>query len=451
MRIHQFSPAHTTAGRITAWQPCPDSEKAYAATTFDVREPSINQSAHLAGVAPSDDAAPWIGFSCRLDDATPQSVSTALARYLDRHESLRSGFVRMTDGGLARRTLPPGVVRFAPVDLDESSSAATAFEVARAHLARSTQRFSWPAAAFVTIDDGTSTTLIAAFDHCTFDGYSAYLSVAELVDLHADSPRAASYVDFGVTERAGCERDDLGPGLDVWRAALDDERRLPALPSATGVARGAEHPHTVVSHPIASRAESRDFIASLKAGGTPVGVGFIALLVHAVMLQESSTRLTAMMSTHNRATPELARAIGWFAGVVPMTVDAPPGADLADVTRATATAWHRSTPGGAVPLPVAAQRLDADLQPSFVLSYINGTRCPGADDWERSRANVLLGPVAPGAQVHAWISCLPDGTYLEIRHPDTPQCGAWVDRLALSMRAEMLTAAPSALPATRGA
>ncbi|AKU16174.1 condensation domain-containing protein [Luteipulveratus mongoliensis] len=459
MRIFQFDREHVGAGRIVAWRPCEQTHRSYAATTLDPRPPTFNQRAHLhrakqvGTTRPHDEQpAPWIGFSCRLGNATEDSVASMLARYVDRHESLRSGFVTRDGGRLVRRTLPAGIVTFEPQVLAEYADADSAHDVAAAHLAAETHPLAWPSAAFVTVDGAEGTTLLAAFDHGTFDGYSAYLSVAELADLHRQAPpQVGSYVDFAVTEQELCTTGDVESGLERWSAALDEHRRLPALPSASGVRRGARHRHTVESHLIASPTETNHFIGHLRAAQTPVGVGFIALLVHALMLEEGSSRLTALMSTHNRATPALASAVGWFAGVAPMTVNAPKHADLAEVTQATAEAWDASQPAADVPLPLAAELLDAELEPSLVLSYINGRRCPGWEGWADSEAQVLLGPVAPGAQVHAWISCLPHGTYLEIRYPQTPRCTSWVHRLALSMRDELLDASTAFLPDAQGA
>ncbi|AKU14906.1 hypothetical protein VV02_01885 [Luteipulveratus mongoliensis] len=357
---------------------------------------------------------------------------------------------------MERRTLPEGHVDLVPHVLAERADATTAADVVTEHLAHWTAPLRWPSHAFVTIENLHGTTLIAAFDHGVFDGYSAYLSAAEILRSYAEPESllesVASAVDVAEHERASeREGEAVSAGLDTWSQALDENRCLPALPVGSRVARDDRHPHRLVSIPIATAEQTSRFVAHLRALDASIGLGFIASLVAAILATGGGTRLDALMSVHNRDRPQLDTAVGWFAGVVPVSIQTDRSTYLLDVIDATQQAWDRAQPATRVPRHVAARELAADLRPALVLSYIHGRRCAGWERWAESDATVLFGPVDDSAEMHVWVSVVPGGTYLEVRYPDTPSCHRWVEQVADTMRSGLLDTANTFLPQSQGA
>lgn len=391
-------------------------------------------------------------MSCRLEDARPGSVAAALASLFDRHESLRCDYVPGTCGEpFERRLLPPGVVEFEAVPLGRHDTAEAAHEALVGHLAVTANPVSWPFSGFVTIADEEDVTLFAAFDHVTFDGYSMYSAADEIPRLHrvfaaGDAPDPELSLTGSHLDHAAAERDFTAsltaadPRLAAWRGLLDSSGRVPGLPTASGVRRGDRLSHEMVSLPIASPDEAEQFTELCRSWGVSSALSYVALLLRAIAAHEASgpSTVAAMMSTHGRSPAHLG-ALGWFAGVAPLALVVDPAADLRSTILETAAAWQRSAPSGRIPLSVVGDLLDTSVEPGLVVSYMDSKRVPGWREWARTRARGFLGPVPRSDQMHAWINCLPSGTYLEARHPETPQCARWVATLAVTMRSTLLS------------
>lgn len=450
-------------GEVRAWVPTAASRAALESCPVDPRPLTHDQLGHLSGAVgrtQGDPAeAPWIGASCVLADAGPGSVAAALASLFDRHESLRCDYVPGQvglpsgvpgqDEPFRRRLLPPLVVEFEEVPLGVHDDASAVHAVIMDWFAAHAGPAAWPHSAFVTLESGDEVTLFAAFDHVTFDGFSMYTFAAEIPLLHrvfaaGDAPDPALALSGSHLEHARDEREFTRsltvqePRLRPWRELLDDRGRVPGLPSASGVRRGDQVPHAMVSLPVSAAEESEAFRALCESWGVSYGLGFIALLLRAIAVQEgpAPTTVRTMMSTHGRSRPYRG-SMGWFAGVAPLTVDVDPSADLRDSVMAVRSAWTDSAPSGRIPLGVVGDLLGTRVEPGLVVSFMDSRYCPGWSEWASTQARGYLGHVPPSDQAHAWINCLPTGTFLEARHPDTRECASWVSTLAVLMRSSL--------------
>ena len=433
---------------------------------MDPRPLTHDQLGHLSGSAgrPQGDPAdaPWIGASLRLEHARPATVAAALASLFDRHESLRCDYVPGQvglpsgepggDEAFRRRVLPAGVAEFEEVPLGLHDTAAAVHEVVMHWFADHAGPAAWPHSAFVTVESEDEVTLFAGFDHVTFDGFSMYTFAAEIPLLHrvfaaGDAPDPALALSGTHLDHARDEREFTRsltaqePRLAPWRELLDDRGEVPGLPSASGVRRGDRVTHDMVSLPVAAAEEAEAFRTLCESWGIGYGLGFIALLLRAIAVQEGPgpTTIKTMMSTHGRFRPYRG-SIGWFAGVAPLTVDIDPAEDLRDSAMAVRSAWTDSAPSGRIPLGVVGDLLGARVEPGLVVSFMDSRYCPGWAEWGSTGARGFLGHVPPSDQAHAWINCLPTGTFLEARHPDIPECASWVSTLAVSMRASLQSA-----------
>jgi len=147
-----------------------------------------------------------------------------------------------------------------------------------------------------------------------------------------------------------------------------------------------------------------------------------------------------MMSTHNRNRPEWHEAIGWFSGIVPLTVDTGRDLPLVEVVKRTAQAWRFSRTAETIPLPLANELLGTTMRPAAVVSFLDSRHCPGRDDWAEMDSTVFLGEVEPSDEMHLWVNSMPFGTELVHRAPDTPPCIEWLDRVMNRMRQQMVEA-----------
>lgn len=456
MRLSHLGVGDVRPGEVTAWVPTATSRMAFESCLRDPRPLTHDQRRHLsasAGRAYVDPReAPWIGISCRLVGARPAAVAAALASLVDRHESLRCDYTPGDDESFVRRLLPPGVVEFEALSLGRHDTSVATHKALTTHLAATANPLEWPYSGFVTIESEDRVTLFAAFDHVTFDGYSMYSVADELPRLHrvfaaGDAPEPALELTGSHLDHARDERDftrslnSADPRLAPWRELLDESGRVPGLPAASGVRRGDRWSHDLASLPIASPAEAEAFRELCHSWGVSSGLSYIALLLQAIAAQEApgASTVTAMMSTHGRSAAHVG-SLGWFAGVAPLAMDVDPSADLRTTILATSAIWERSAPSGRIPLPLVGELLDTIVEPGLVVSFMDSKRCPGWRDWSATEARGFVGHVPRSDQMHTWINCLPSGTFLEARHPDTRQCARWVATLGVVMRTTLLSA-----------
>ncbi len=439
------------AGDIHLWVPRSSTLRAFATAAPDPRPVTPDQQSRLeiASVPrqPEDEVNPWIGLRATLHGADFVSFAGTLRRYCARHESLRCMFVRREDGTYERRIVEAELIGFQPRHLGHFADRGEAFDTVMAELDDRTGALAWPASTILSVSDEDGTmTVFGAFDHVTFDGYSAYLTMGELqqhlqAELnHAPLPApVGSYIDFAVEQRA--IQDAVGPddpALAPWRTAADASGNLPGLPRATGVRRGDRIQHRVRYPTFAGPRLSEAFYRWCEQNSIPSALAFISILLRAMVAEEEESRLTVLMSTHNRNRREWHQAIGWFSGIVPMTVDADPTATLVETIRRTADAWEIGRTAETIPLPLANELLGTTMRPATVLSFLDSRHCPGRDEWEQMDSTVFLGEVEPSDEMHLWINSMPYGTELCHRTPDTPPCIEWLDRVMARMREQMV-------------
>ncbi|MET1133965.1 MAG: condensation domain-containing protein [Aeromicrobium sp.] len=439
------------AGDIHLWVPRSSTLRAFATAPPDPRPVTPDQQRRLDIASlprPVDDEVnPWIGLRATLHDADFVSLAGTLRRFCARHESLRCMFVRRDDGSYERRIIDAALIGFQPRHVGHFADPGEAFDAVMAELDDRTGPLSWPAATVVTVTDAKGAiTVFAAFDHVTFDGYSAYLTMGELkhhleAELnHAPLPApVGSYVDFAVEQRAIQDAITIdSPALEPWRRAADATGNLPGLPRATGVRRGDELQHRLRYPTFAGPRLSEAFNAWSEHQGVPLALAYTAVLLRAMVAEEDDDRLTVLMSTHNRYRPEWHEAIGWFSGIVPLTVDLGRDLPLLEVVRRCAEAWQFAKSADTVPLPLANHLLGTSMRPATVISFMESRHCPGRDDWADMDSTVFLGEVEPSDEMHIYINQMPYGTELAHRAPDTAPCTEWLDRVMNRMREQMV-------------
>ncbi|WP_186813827.1 condensation domain-containing protein [Aeromicrobium flavum] len=410
--------------------------------------PDQERRLEVAGVPrqPEDEVNPWIGLRATLHGADFVSFAGTLRRFCARHESLRCMFVRREDGSFERRIIDPELIGFQPRHLGTFDDRGETFDAVMAELDDRTGPLSWPAATVLTVTEPNGDiTVFAAFDHVTFDGYSAYLTMGELKQHleaeinHAPLPApVGSYVDFAVDQRAAQDAiSPDSPALEPWRRAADVSGNLPGLPRATGVRRGDEIRHRLRFPTFAGPRLSQAFEDWCHQHRVPQPLAYTAVLLRAMVAEEDDAAITVLMSTHNRTRPEWHEAIGWFSGIVPMTVDVGRDLPLLEVIRRTAEAWQFGKTAETVPLPLANQLLGTSMRPATVLSFMDSRHVPGRDGWEEMDSTVFLGEVEPSDEMHIYINAMPYGMELAHRAPDTAPCTEFLDRVMGRMREQM--------------
>lgn len=418
-------------GDVTRWDLDDATLARWSSAPIDARPASHDQHGRLH--EDPDGTSPWsawIGFTVLLLEATHASVERTLTEWFGQHESLRSHLV-LADDGLERRTLAPEQVGFSPVPLgehDEDSLRALLVEEFHTRCRPSAR----PACSLVTVEVEQGHVLHAAFDHITFDGLSAYTAVGHIASLHAavlgdvHQPRTSpSHVDVAATEiEVGETITSEDPRLGPWRDVLDGGR-IPPAPTESGIAPDGRYEHDLVRHDICTGQTAADLALRYAAEGVPTGMLWTAILMRAL-----GGRTPVLVSTHGRPSSLWRDSVGWFAGVAPLAPSVPEGTGTRGWALETVRAWREAAPAAALPLGLVGRLLGVPVEPSIVLSTIDGSRIDGHEWWGPLQSAITLGDVPPSSQMHVWLTVVPDGVTLATRLPLAPGARDWLDAVA---------------------
>lgn len=418
-------------GDVTRWHLDAASLERWDAAPIDPRPPSYDQLGRLHedpdGTAESS---AWIALSVLLPEATTESVEQTLTAWFRQHESLRSR-LRLVDGSPQRRTLPADDVSFVPTSLGAHDETDLRELLTREfHLGCRPTRA--PACALFTVATEHGHVLHAAFDHITFDGLSAYAAVGAIASVHTavigevhEQQSSPSYVDSTALEIAmGAATPDDDPRLQPWRDFLVDGR-VPGAPAESGIDPEAHYDHELLRREICDGDLAAQLDLRYAMEGIPTGMLWTAILMQAI-----GDDPHVLMSTHGRASPLWIESVGWFAGVAPLAISLPAGADTRDWVLESNRVWRDVAPASALPLGLVQQLLDVPVEPQIVLSIIDGSRIVGHEWWRTLGSGIQLGDVPPSSQTHIWLTILPEGVTLVTRLPQAPGARAWLDAVA---------------------
>src|SRR6185295_19276849 len=302
------------------------------------------------------------------------AITATLGAILERHEALRTAFVRR-DGEPAQRVAPEVAPALSVIDLgalpqgrrqgetdrQAREEARRPFDLARGSLCR----------AMLLRLDAEEHRLLVTFHHIAADGWSVGIFLDELTALYAALGRGATpalpelpvqYPDFAVWQREWLRGERLERELAYWRDRLAG---LPVLELP------ADRPRPAVRDP---RGSVR--ILNLPPGTAAAvarfarGEGLTLFMALLGVFQALLARLTGEAvipvgsPVANRQRPEVERLIGLFVNTLVLDVqvgDDPPLRDLlARVREAALSAYaHQDLP---------FERLVEELQPSRELS-----------------------------------------------------------------------------------
>lgn len=438
----------------------------------------------------------WLAVRFDLPPGTEVALGRALERWIDRHETLRSGFRAdrsATEGAsIERFTLPSGSVALEAVDHGEHTDPAVLAERLDDLFNASTDPVRWPAYVLASISptgparpasptalaaptaalapaqgetptEPATTTVILAFDHLNVDGYSMLLMAQEVramveTEVKAEAAGRApaldpapSHIDFVAAERERADRATSShAAVTRWAEFLGPGHDVPAFPLPDGLAPGAQIPQRSCCLPILSEAEAAAFGRWCRDRGVSAGAGFLG--AHAMACARRARRhrppdadgrrsagrgddrFRVLVSTHTRDEPRWATALGWFTAIAPFEVALPATGELEDALPAVDEAWAKAKRGATLPLDRIGALLGRSIDPRFVVSYLDARHTPGSAGWRSWRAHAHLGDVGPTDEVYAWINRMPTETYLTWRHPDNETCAREVEAVTELMQ-----------------
>ncbi len=452
-------------GVVTEWTPAVSDTAAWRP---DARPLAFTHEAHLrhslersrtAGdTAPAGDAE-WIGAVLEIDRAyDPDAFRRTVQRWVARHEALRTT-VDAVGESLARRTIDPSAVTVSD-SVVGLRSGADAHDHLLSYLGRGLSPFRWPhvliatvsETGFIQVDRGRFLVVFGA-DHSVMDAYSMLLSVGEirrLYDHELDArdhelPGIGSHLDYSVHDRrtgddvtADCE------AVAVWDRFLRDSP-FPAFPllahPAADSTAGSPGPtrQGALSVSIASPETTAEFAARCRRNEASVTAGVAAVVALAQRTTEPATGVDTagpcrfVMPMHTRYAPEFARAVGWFVGVVPVSVDL--DSDHGDTALVAASDSVRAVAGvESRPWSAIAALLGVVDVPRFVVSYLDLRHVPDSASWPTWQVQPLRSATHSDTEVYLWVLRTHEGLFLSARFPGTDAATAAVHRFVARCR-----------------
>jgi hypothetical protein len=142
-----------------------------------------------------------------------------------------------------------------------------------------------------------------------------------------------------------------------------------------------------------------------------------ALAVTTRELTDSAT-LRFAMPVHTRHESQYVESVGWYVGIIPVEIDIAGAATFGECMTAAAAAVSATKELSRYPYPRVAELLGHEAIPRFVVSYLDVRFVPGAQDWERWRAQTLRSAAHSDDEVYFWIARTPEGVTISARFPD---------------------------------
>lgn len=479
MKMTELEDYAVRPGLVREWTLHPSVFSAARRAGRDAAPPSYNQESHIRTMARLTElgtrTADWAGVAFELpDELDTGAFGRALVAWMGRHESLRSGFRQaggeMAGGEMHRFTLPADAIELSCEALGDFGDAAALNRFLRDRLDAGTHTLRWPSFVVETVQRTGSVTVLLAFDHLHFDGYTLFGMVQEVREFYlaAREGRApvlaatGSHVGYSAVERHEAQGIDRGhPAVLAWERFLADcGGRPPRFPLPLGTREGELLPQKSLFRWLLDPAETAAFTDVCRAEDTILPSGVLAAAAMTASALGAPGPYRTVMPFHTRSRAEWTFSVGWFVGVGPVEVDLPPACDFRTALPLAQAAAREARRVARVPFFRVSELLGVDYRrtepdPFSLLSYMDLRELPGAKDWARLNAR-LLTRISDSGKACLWAMCAPDGLYLFARHPDTGLAATNLHRFAETFR-EILrcvartgnaaTAAPRRVPA----
>lgn len=397
--------------------------------------PSFNQLFHLGDLDEAERV--WIAGSFDVQGSIDiEALGWAFERLIDRHDTLRSAFVRRT-AGVERTLYEPGAVEMRQSTRSAVASASTLRDQLRSALQLHCDARQFPSYTCFGIDRPDTSTVLCAFDHANVDAMSIAVVVDEIHTLYdayrrcpsspdVDLPPVGGFVEYCRIEATEPRVDPADERMVRWANFLTEcGGTTPRFPFDLGLADGDAAPQATALTPVLDARHTLEFEQLCAGSGAGMFAGVVAAIAQAGAAIGGPSRMPFLFPLHTRHQQKWSRALGWFTTNAPMTVEV--GPHLSDTITAAHSAFRAALPLSTVPIPqVLANLGDAftlSRRDVFMVSYIDYTRIDGHELFEDSNAHhISNATVSDDAQF--WVSRTPSGLALRARFPDTPTARA---------------------------
>ena len=438
MQPISFQDFHPEPGQLNEWIVSTSTAAAASAAPADPTPLSYNQQLHLqsermaalAGVPGN----PWIGAAFEIaGEADLEALGRAFTAWVRRHSALRSGF-RDRGASVERFTLAADEVSLVRAPAREFTATDELRDYLAERFASGTNALSWPMLVTGVISRPESSTVFVALDHVAGDGYSLALAVWELQtsyeafarDEQPELPEVGSFHELCHAERARGEAIDADdPAVTHWREFVRAcGGTAPTFPLDLGAAEGELWPQHVYNQHVLSAADTATLEEICRRDGGGVFAGVLAAMGAALRHLTGQEHFRTITPLHTRHQPEWQAAMGWFITCAPLEFSLTEAASFGDLVPRAHTATRAAVGLATYPAVRMIELLGSDFRITrrdlfSMVSYTDYRKMPGADRYAEWKP-ITIGQVTDADDSHVWISRVPDGLHVAVRHPDTP-------------------------------
>ena len=435
--IHDWAPG---AGSVISWHPSPATRAKVEHAPVSSVPVSYMQAQHLRGY--SEQAAQGLDYS-RLLIATCdvagqcdiRAMTYLMNAHLRRHDTYRSWFeYSATDKGaktLVRHTMTdPADIEFVPTDHGEMTLADL-----RNLVLATPNPLQWDCFSFGIVQSADHFTFYTCVDHLHMDATFASVLVTEFYMMYAalvgggapvPLPDAGSYDDYCVRQHRDVSALTAdSPQVCTWiEFAENNNGSLPSFPLPLGdpsvPCSGGMLTEQLLDEQQAARFESACTAAGARFSG---GVFACAAIVEHELT--SAATYYGLTPIDTRSTPTEFLTVGWFTGLIPITVPVA-GASFAEIARDAQSCFDTGTDLAQVPWDRVVELAPwlSGPRPNFpVVNYIDGGVAPFSGSFTSLLEGLNLGLWYDGRysyQFCIFVYRMERETAMTVLFPDNP-------------------------------
>ncbi|MGW5436790.1 condensation domain-containing protein [Nocardia asteroides] len=449
--IDEWEPA---PGRLVTWVATPHALARAAAAPAHPAPPSLQQEQYLRQADRHSGADFRFSGLCLVTARIPaahldrDTMTRVITAFLLRHDTFRTWFAIGSDGTVRRHLVPADAVEFAPIDYGRVDDP----DAIRSHVEKTTPGpFQWDCFTFGAIEHGDATTVYLAVDHLHTDGLGQYLSASDFAQLYAAElwgeaeppPRAASYLDYCVAERAHSDRLTLtSPGVRKWLELVrGNDNRLPSFPLDLGRRTDGYHRSAHRSITLLDPEAGDRFEQVCRANGAEFAGGVFAAAALAERELTGADYYFGMTPISTRTTAAEAVSVGWYVTLVPVAFPLGARTTIPRVLTLAQRAYENGLRLAPTSFHRVLELLPADseikAEPGWVtpmISFVDARDFLGHELFDEVGAGVFANRAA-SEEVLIWINRLPSGTSLSVIYPGTAVAHASVERYLTTVAA----------------
>lgn len=416
-------------GTVTEWTASSSSRELAAAAPIDPLPPTFQQEQHLRTAHSARQLrresarlilTSWhVGGWCDI-----AAMTDAINAHLRRHDTYHSAFDVTDEGNIIRRTIErPERIEFVPAVLGFMEQ-----EEVRDHVLTSTpDTLEWDCFTFGVIQSEHHFTFYSNIDHLHTDGTSSLVIYGDInrdyqaLTLGRDESESepAAYRDF--TEHQHDEVDtltrDSAPVKDWVDFALDADDEWPSFPLELGSA--GDGSGRAFTAELLTAAQTEAFDSACRRAGARFSGGVLAC---AAIADHDFTHAATVhiFSPLDTRTSEQATSVGWYASLIPISVDVAAN-DFGGMARSAQKSFDANKHLSAVPFDRVLDLVDSDEldnaesdQPMMVSLFDFRRMDPAVSD----NLGMFIDDLNNGS-INIWVTRNRDSTTVTVSFPNT--------------------------------